>query len=445
MKKLIFPLLLIAIVGAFAFGAKDANAVSTYDGLIQTTSTLTVKHGSAEENVTYTAVGAMIDCSKWTSRASAYGISCSTFNDDFDVLMEQTYGWTNNERTLNTSLSLGDFNGTTGDKFVTFTYNKSTNAHGEFVTYGSDKFLMMRGSTSSTCTINLSIDDNSTDEGSGTTDGLFVTNSFCESGTGYSEPVSMVDGTYYWNSRMYFFNAPITYPSDYEGTIPPDTGEEPRVHSDLVPNLQLLNVVDFKGTFSDANFATYDDVPFLCAGDLAPALHYEIYREGETEVLLTSGVMSATGQLEFQFTRSDQNLDYRIVGYYDCGDTSGDPIFDNSSYADFTINRGGLIESNIFEECMNADFPFIHFDDCIANLYTVINLISFNTIGFNNSWNSAEGCYDLVVLDDWMHLDDPTVCPQVPSFVRSVVTPFVTLGLGLVTITFLARNRGSNW
>lgn len=473
MKKIIFSLLLFAFVGAFAFTAKDANAAVAPS--IPVTSTLSVISPDGSKNFSVTDGSS----NKWYDRAqdAIHGTCDIGVKDDlyYNTHTPSTYRIVSQIKPSDSSTPFVSqiTNFTNGSALAVLVwFSNSADSGVRFSNWGTDgSMLDLYGfGTSSTARPWGLLSINNAGEyrfdcgvanivsGGGTPSGSTSNPSMgtCDYGcfnprvttwvpwaAGNSGPTTGVGflGAVFYNSFTTIYPGP-DYPSEEPPYVPPGEPVEP---SDQVPKLQLLNVVDFKGTFSDANFATYDEVPFLCLDDLAPALHYEIYRETPVETLITSGVISATGQLEFQFTRSDQNLDYRIVGYYDCGDSEGQPIFDESSYADFTITRGGIIESTIFEDCMNADFPFVHFDECIANLYTTLNLISFNTIGFNNSWNSADTCYNLVVLDDWLHITNPTVCPQVPSFVRTIITPFVTLLLGLVTITFLARNRGSNW
>jgi len=218
-------LLLSSLVSSLALFIPTADAASTYDGLIKTTESTEVKNKSITETVTNTTIGYMYDCDNWTSQSMYYGIDCNTFKGQFDFLLERGYGWAISNQTANTSFSIGNGNLDPGDKFVTLTYQLGSDAHGEFRTLSGDQYFMMKGS-SSTCTIHLYIDN--TLPSTPTGDGPFVSNTYCESGTStYTEPVQVQDDYYLWSSKILFFNAPIDYPPDYEGDLPPDTAEMP--------------------------------------------------------------------------------------------------------------------------------------------------------------------------------------------------------------------------
>jgi len=99
-------------------------------------------------------------------------------------------------------------------------------------------------------------------------------------------------------------------------------------------------------------------------------------------------------------------------------------------------------ESISFVECFQETFPFLDLESCTDNMKILIGLLSFRTITFANDWTGSENCHDLTVLGEWMGIPNYTVCPAIPQFVRTIVTPFITLALGLTTITFLSRREG---
>jgi len=246
--------------------------------------------------------------------------------------------------------------------------------------------------------------------------------------------------TYWGESTVEFRGFEFQYPSGYDGqTLDP---EPPAVETiETAPAWYISNIIDNKGLFHDSNFNTFDGNPFLCEGDLAPVLNYEIFRTntGIGDLLITSGVQSATAQISYDFGKADSDRDYTIVGWYDCGDGT---LFPNQGRADFTINRSGMLVVDLFESCIDENFPFIHVQGCMNNMYTTINLLYFGEITFPTfTFNPA--CQNLNTMDEWLGLpNNYQVCPQIPSTVRNIVTPFVAFMLGLVTMKFLQRRTG---
>lgn len=233
-------------------------------------------------------------------------------------------------------------------------------------------------------------------------------------------------------------------------------------YSQHKPEWYILEAINWKATIQDKNFNTFDGNPFTCEGGFVPVLHYQIWRVApEENILITSGIQSASAQIIYQFDTGDSARTYFVSGYYNCG-TNDPNQFDSSdpSTLEFEITGNGVLNMNLLESCLQEAFPFVNVPGCIANISVVVNLLSFGSIVFSNDWftpigglassgstmSLTDSCYSLVVIDDWLNLpDDYQACPQIPSYVRNVVTPFVTFALGLLTITFLARNKGSEW
>lgn len=232
---------------------------------------------------------------------------------------------------------------------------------------------------------------------------------------------------------------PFTTPPEYTGQIPNPISTPPTT-IDTAPNWYVSNIIANVGTFHDKNFNTFDANPFLCEGGLAPILNYEIFRikDGQPDILLTSGYQSATAQITYNFGEADTDRKILLVGWYDCGDGT---IFPNQGRYEFTINRAGLLKIDLFEACVFETWPFVDANACLDNLYTVINLFYFGKVALPNfSFDSS--CRNLTTMDDWLGLPNGyQVCPQVPEFVRTVTTPFVAFMLGLITLGFIKRIR----
>lgn len=236
-------------------------------------------------------------------------------------------------------------------------------------------------------------------------------------------------------------NMNIDYPDNYEGIIiAPVTPTEPPIYLDYTPTWYVSTAKDYIATIHDSNFNTFDGNPFLCEGDLAPVLYYEIYdiTDNDNHVKLTDGVQSATAQIMYQLPISNSQKQYRVLGWYDCGDGS---IFTENSFKDFTITKDGNLGADYFEACIKTEFPYIDPDACLENIYTIINLLTFNQITFGQDWSSPDGCRYTVRLHEWLNLPSQNICPQFSPEVRNIVTPFITLILGFTAMFFLIRTR----
>lgn len=259
-----------------------------------------------------------------------------------------------------------------------------------------------------------------------------ISNQYGNTSTTSSSPTNV--GVFLFNSTDF------EYPTDYEGSEIPGELEEPAPENTNVPQWYVSSILDFKAKIHDTNFNTFDGTPFLCADDLAPVLHYEIWRNTDPQVLITSGVQSSTLEINYDFGRSDTDREYEIVGWYECADEEYN--FTEQGRIFLTINRAGTLAVDLFEACVSETFPFIYPEECINNMYTVINLLAFGEVTFPNfTYNPA--CQNLNTFDDWLGLPaNYQVCPQFPSTVRNIVTPFVAFMLGLVTMKFLHRRTG---
>lgn len=89
--------------------------------------------------------------------------------------------------------------------------------------------------------------------------------------------------------------------------------------------------------------------------------------------------------------------------------------------------------------CFTRDFPYINVNNCVKNVFSLFNVLTFgrqNIFGFTT--NTLE-CKSIPRIGDWLNLGNRYICPQFPAHVRDLITPFVTLTLGLFMVIFISR------
>lgn len=239
----------------------------------------------------------------------------------------------------------------------------------------------------------------------------------------------------------------IIYPSDYEGQIPPDSVFIPN-YSDYTPQFYVSVATKWKASIHDTNFNTFDGNPFLCGDGTAPIMYYEIWdKNQDPENLLTSGVQSATVQIDYQFPQTPQLQEYRIVGWYECPDAS--LTFTESSYFDFKINSTGQLYTVGMETCLQEDFPFFNTESCLVGMNSTLSLLAFN--GFNifpqevqtvAEESNPNNCHSLGILGDWINKPGQLVCPAIPQEIRNTITPFATIIIAGTIFFYISRGRG---
>lgn len=268
--------------------------------------------------------------------------------------------------------------------------------------------------------------------------------------TGSSEKVGLsfdydLSPTLYYAN--YFAYAPVNYPSGYEGEEIPDVAPTPPIENDWTPKIKLITGKNWDITYSDENFFTFDGLPFTCGEEgFAPLIEWKIYNlnDEENPVLIDTLLFSASAENHFTASKIQEDARYRLTGQYTGCDGQ---TFNDLSTKDFTIRAdGSLNPTDYMTVCITDTFPYINFNDCMTELNAGISALSFNTLNWNGlggDWSFTESCRTLVVLDDWIGAPNQEICPQFSSTVRNIVTPFVTMAIGLLMITFLA-NRGRN-
>lgn len=246
---------------------------------------------------------------------------------------------------------------------------------------------------------------------------------------------------------LFIYLDSITYPSGYEGDIVPDTTPVMAEESDVVPDMYVSHTADWFATFSDRRFFTFDTVPWTCDDDLVPALHIEVWdRTADPEVMLDSGVFSASSEWTYQFDKKTISNDYRIVSWYECGDS---PIFTESGIFDFTITGTGGLYTVGLETCLQESFPFFSYDSCISGINDMLAMLTFqmanpanaSVLGVATSAN-PNNCHELATLGAWLHQEGTPVCPAFSSTIRSIVTPIITFVLGGMVFYWISRGRG---
>jgi len=248
-------------------------------------------------------------------------------------------------------------------------------------------------------------------------------------------------GSQYWNLDL---NIQIPNP----GVPPlPNQPPAPTPTSDFTPLMHVQFATDWKATFVDSRFTTVDSVPFLCSGEFAPNLHFEIFDITDEEELLITGTYSASAVYEYQFTKQPLQQEFRIVAWYSCPDA--DIIFNQSSTRDFLIDGSGNLLRRGLNTCINETFPFLIWEDCMFAMNEIASTLMFN---FHNPKNTAidtvatqnpNNCHVLTTLDAWIYTPNQVVCPAVPKHVRDAVTPFVLFVLASVVFMYISRAKAS--
>ena len=102
-------------------------------------------------------------------------------------------------------------------------------------------------------------------------------------------------------------------------------------------------------------------------------------------------------------------------------------------------------DNNRFEasSCTQEFFPFINLVGCAEMFGKALNILSFGTISLGNVYDTS-GCVALNTLGGWLNLPNSTVCPQIDSTIRSIVTPFVTLALAMAAVGFISRQKAED-
>jgi len=271
-------------------------------------------------------------------------------------------------------------------------------------------------------------------------------------------PVS-TNPTLGWNEHDFIFasTANPNYPPDYEGpTVPTEPGEStdgytPKIGYTLFDDMRL-QALPYNPEFC---------LPTTLGGCLEPYYKYTL-TTGVTQVdqkILKQNEFykyqyldkEATYILKVEFAQPgppaallDPDLQLNAIQFTivaALGFQSNSPDTGDCELNDGVLDCGIAPIADL-TNCFDENFPYVDLVDCVDNMKNVITLLSFNTLKFGNSWQTPDGCHTLTVIGDWLNLTNRTICPQIPQAMRDIITPFITLGLGLTTVLFLGRREG---
>lgn len=248
-----------------------------------------------------------------------------------------------------------------------------------------------------------------------------------------------------------------TQPEGYEGQDPytniPDLGTAPTIRAkvnDMEGEFSVTSEIPETGADKVYWFITYGtiegtpaiqtwegtDVPTM------PLLFTFPYKATETEDESMGTYHIRAWYTDSEGTATSSETEIRVVlkdGVFN--------VFDQECTADECLNVG--VGDNAisldFAECeFSAEYPFIDFDGCINKVKIVLGIINMDKIKYGDEFkgNNTAQCHTLTVFDDWLNLSgsNKTVCPVFPQAMRDIITPFMLLGLGMITIGFLGKH-----
>lgn len=259
-----------------------------------------------------------------------------------------------------------------------------------------------------------------------------------------SRPVDVFNDGYFAYQNLYIRgNINYNYPTGFEGNNYNSTYVEPNPPNEHIPDIKMRGFNNWQGVFADNNFSTFDEVPFTCVGELAPIIRGELWdMSASPTVKLDDFTASATGIFTLDLPKiTDEARNYKIVSWYECDDDEN--VFPYNHHYEFTIDKfGNLEQQTLTTSCLKDTFPYVEFDECMENVFGVVELLAFRNPNFGNEWALDTGdCATLAIFDEWLHLDNNVVCPAFSNTVRNLVTPFVLFLLGLSTIRIINRQQ----
>lgn len=229
MKKLGLKVLintcLLAVLTFSLFSSSPAKAISQYDMAVQLADSLTLSRSNSNEHppqvVTTTWGSLMFDCANWSYTLNAYNNQdCNYYKNIFNGVLNSGVGWAVSQFTAKTSFGIGHGSYIAGDKFVRLAFSSGPSSRGEFSSqyssaYGEHLDFKVDGVT---CLLTLALPN----RGDTTRNGPVVNSAAC---AGLPAQMSNDGGGSLYSIQSFFFNAPITYPSGYEGIEAPSSSE----------------------------------------------------------------------------------------------------------------------------------------------------------------------------------------------------------------------------
>ena len=252
--------------------------------------------------------------------------------------------------------------------------------------------------------------------------------------------------------QPFLINFDITYPDGYAGnnppsgvTLPGSTKIEPQFHLKAADRTVTVNFRDADDTkeyvyawtmlkYTDSGLIADGTVETSGVNEPVSTAEFTVAKRGKYVFgvqMCPVGTQAEDETCEALKGTSATWIDLNINGSpidLDTGDqaTNSDTI---SNCVTDTLQGTEVTHcttKSLIDECMKADFPFIDIPACINNIGAVAGILSFSQINLNGKFD-ATPCKTLGTLDNWMNLNNPTICPQIPSYVRDTVTPFVSI------------------
>lgn len=464
--KLFSVFSLIALSMAFSvFSSVPSYASSAYDYVIKPSATslsvtnsqlpqsCNTSHGSGLESTWF---GSYINNrSNWNpALADSYYDQVASA---FDNALNRGRGWAVVQRTLGDGGSQwSGLPAGSGDKFIEIDVSSSDDAVFSD-DYGSSQ-LKVNASTYQIFITYTNIADGSCDVG---------VSGVVSASSAYLQQ-SAYDASH---EQPLFINYNITYPDGYEGSIPASSFDV-----FTPPEFKLHYEVDDKHVKVTNSSSGILDTP-EGSPDIACSLKaIQAFDDFPTAYESNTTYCSKTFEFDVDsYGKYNIALKYwRFVGSRDDGISSDDYIYLGEATTSIFINgtkfSGGADSLGSTEicdamgnchptdgsymPCLAWGQPIVQTDltqpalinpiSCFSDFGSFVNSLSFGVVNLGNFQVNPNQCRQLVIIDDWILKPDITLCAKVPSYVRDVVTPIVTMVLSIFILTWLV-NRGDRY
>lgn len=420
LKNTSYALSLIALsIGLSVLLSVQSHALSDYDNLIPANTPYTVVKDGSELDV------------------SNFGVLIYNLQQSGD-------------NTANTQVCKDAVNNISSNTYLT-TVRHAIGRYGDYkvVFTGANTYNTINWSgDSSTKWLNVNLNgsiDSFTLEGNGN-GGIKISNCTTDySGGDYQVTLAMRWSDGFQSSAPILTDVPITYPSGYSGsTIPNSFTPNP-------PVPDLTNDIRMGYSYNDKHIELWNTTPKPPLNRSTMACRWIIKMHDKPYVPYEDKITDCDQRIAWDFS-SHMKLDVQFSILYDkTGDgvitaeediASMQRVFNldgSSSSGDIGINddvyTGGL------KPCFTK--TGVDFQGCWDNVLMALNMLSFGIIKLPNSLgpNVPDECRNLTVLNSWLHIDNPRVCPAFPKTVRDIITPFISVSLGLLMIYYLTKRR----
>jgi len=118
-------------------------------------------------------------------------------------------------------------------------------------------------------------------------------------------------------------------------------------------------------------------------------------------------------------------------------------VIDGSTYngdSSLGIEDGDDIE--LAESCSwNAEYGLNNIAYCLNAIALTAESLVLPKPKFSNNYNMSSKCHTLSVVGDWLFLPNQVICPMFPPYIKDVITPFITLFIGLMGLKLLTKRE----